>query len=349
MEAAELVLKEDRKSASENYNRLREQLKKYHQIAKDGGWPAISGTAAPLKKGSSGPLVSQLKKRLAVTGEFQENDTSAAYTPQLDSALKTFRQLHGLKPDGPVNDTLIHILNVPVEKRIAQILVNMNRMQWAPQQAENYIEVNIPSFMLHVLEGGRKAFEMPVVVGKEGTNTMMFTGDLNQIVFSPYWNIPASIVKEEILPAMQKNPDYLKRENMEVVEQGEIPTIRQLPGKDNSLGKVKFLFPNSFDIYFHDTPAKGLFAKEKRAFSHGCIRLADAQKMAAYLLRDDPEWTEGKITKAMNAEKEQHVKLKKPVPVRINYYTAWVDEGGRINFRDDVYGHDDKTARKMFL
>lgn len=349
MEAAEQALKENKKSASENYNRLREQLGKYHEIAKRGGWPAISGTAEPIKKGGSSPLISQLKKRLAVTGEFQGNDTSAAYTPQLDSALKTFRQLHGLKPDGPVNDTLINILNVPVEKRMAQILVNMNRMQWAPQQADQYIEVNIPAFMLHVFEGGKKAFDMPVVVGKEGTNTMMFTGDLNQIVFSPYWNIPSSIVKEEILPAMKENPGYLKSKNMEIVEQGEVPTIRQLPGKENSLGKVKFLFPNSFDIYFHDTPAKGLFAKEKRAFSHGCIRLADAQKMAAYLLRDDPEWTRDKIAKAMNAGKEQHVKLKNEVPVRINYYTAWADDNGRMHFREDVYGHDDKTARKMFL
>ena len=349
MEAAGQVLQDDDKSASEHFNRLRDQLRKYHDIAKHGGWPAISGTGTPVKKGGSSPLYSQLKKRLALTGEFQGNDTSATYTPALDSALRTFRQLHGLKPDGPLNDTLINILNVPVERRIAQILVNMNRMQWSPRQADHSIEVNIPAFMLHVYEGGKKAFDMPVVVGKEGTNTMMFTGDLNQIVFSPYWNVPSSIVKEEILPEMQKNPGYLKRENMEIVEDGEIPTIRQLPGEKNSLGKVKFLFPNSFDIYFHDTPAKGLFAKEKRAFSHGCIRLADAKKMAAYLLRYDAEWTEDRIVKAMNAGEEQHVKLKKPVPVRINYYTAWADESGRMHFRDDVYGHDDKTARKMFL
>jgi L,D-transpeptidase YcbB len=349
MDAAGLVLKEDQKSASESYNRLREHLGKYYDIANKGGWPAITVPAAAVKKGGSAPVVTQLKKRLIVTGELQGSDTSAAYTPELDSALKTFRQQHGLKPDGQVNDTLISILNVPVEKRIAQILVNMNRMQWAPRQADNYIEVNIPAFMLHFFEGGKKAFDMPVVVGKEGTNTMMFTGDLNQIVFSPYWNVPASIVKEEIMPAMKENPGYLKRKNMEIVEQGEVPVIRQLPGGENSLGKVKFLFPNSFDIYFHDTPAKGLFAKEKRAFSHGCIRLADAQKMAAYLLRDDPEWSEDKIVKAMNAGKEQHVKLKKPVPVRINYYTAWADESGRMQFREDVYGHDDNTARKMFL
>ena len=178
---------------------------------------------------------------------------------------------------------------------------------------------------------------------------MMFTGNLNQIVFSPYWNVPSSIVEKEILPAMQRNPNYLASQNMEIVKQtSNLPVIRQLPGPKNSLGKVKFLFPNSFNIYFHDTPAKSLFERDKRAYSHGCIRLAEPEKMANYLLRNNPEWTPERIHEAMNSGDEKYVKLKNPVPVFITYYTAWVDESGQLNFREDIYSHDKKLAEKMF-
>ena len=225
----------------------------------------------------------------------------------------------------------------------------MNRMAWMPAQQRNQvIEVNVPAYMLRVYENNNKALEMEVIVGKQGTNTMIFTGNLDQIVFSPSWNIPQSIVESEILPAIQKDPNYLKKNNMEIVSNGSIPQIRQLPGEENPLGKVKFLFPNSYEIYFHDSPAKELFTKDKRAFSHGCIRLADATKMAQYLLKGQSEWTPEKIQQAMNSNKEQTVNLQKPVPVIINYYTAWVDDNGKINFRDDVYKHDMYTASSMF-
>ena len=202
---------------------------------------------------------------------------------------------------------------------------------------------------LHMYEGKNKVWDMAVVVGKSGHNTMMFNGDLNQIVFSPYWNVPPSIVKNEILPAMEKNPGYLASQNMEITGNSNgLPEIRQLPGNGNALGKVKFLFPNSFNIYFHDTPSKSLFERDKRAFSHGCIRLSDPDKMAEYLLRHQPEWTPERIQEAMNSDTEKYVKLKDPVPVIITYYTAWVDEAGKLNFRDDIYKHDDKLASKMF-
>ncbi len=177
----------------------------------------------------------------------------------------------------------------------------------------------------------------------------MFTRYLNQVVVSPNWNVPESIVEKEILPKMASNPGYLESQNMEIVkDDGSLPTIRQKPGGDNALGQVKFLFPNSFDIYFHDTPSKSLFSKDKRAYSHGCIRLSDPTKMAEYLLRNQPEWTSERIFSAMNAEEEKFVKVKKPVPVFITYYTAWVDDNGLLNFRDDIYGHDEKLIKKMF-
>jgi murein L,D-transpeptidase YcbB/YkuD len=227
----------------------------------------------------------------------------------------------------------------------------MDRMRWLPNtpSSDNLIVVNIPEYVLHMYEGKNKVWDMNVVVGKVGHNTMMFNGDLNQIVFSPYWNVPPSIVKNEILPAMGRNPNYIASQNMEVTgNSGGLPEVRQKPGQGNALGKVKFLFPNSFNIYFHDTPSKSLFDREKRAFSHGCIRLSDPTKMAEYLLRNQSEWTPEKIQEAMNAGTEKYVKLQKPVPVIITYYTAWVDDKGRMNFRDDIYKHDDKLAKKMF-
>ena len=242
-------------------------------------------------------------------------------------------------------------MNVPVTKRLEQLLMNMDRMRWlANNPSGNLIVVNIPEFVLHVYEGKQKAFDIDVVVGKEGHNTMMFNGDLNQVVFSPYWNVPPSIVAKEILPAIEKNPNYLAKENMEITGNDDgLPVVRQKPGASNALGKVKFLFPNSFNIYFHDTPAKSLFEKDKRAYSHGCIRLKEPEKLANYVLRNQPEWTPEKIEDAMNSGEQKFVRVKDPIPVLITYYTAWADDNGRLNFREDIYGHDERLAEKMFI
>ncbi len=215
--------------------------------------------------------------------------------------------------DGKLSASVLKEMNVPAIERVKQILINMNRMRWMPQEPEGQlIVVNIPEFILHVYNGKNKEFDMAVVVGKEGHNTTMFSDKLTTIVFSPYWSLPASIVKKEILPAMARNRQYLKKHNMEITGQNNgLPVIRQKPGGDNSLGKVKFLFPNSFNIYFHDTPAKGLFNKDVRAYSHGCIRLSEPEKLADYLLKDDPQWPKEKINEAMNSEKEQYVAVKK--------------------------------------
>jgi murein L,D-transpeptidase YcbB/YkuD len=336
---------------NEAYKQLKEQLQKYFTITKNGGWQPVSPEVKKLKKGSSSPAIVAVKRRLVLTGDMAGGDTSEIFTDTLDTGIKNFQQRHGYTPNGIITDALIKEMNVPAQTRLQQLLINMERMRWMPSQPEgNLILVNIPEFVLHVFEGKKEAFEMNVVVGKEGHNTMMFTGNLSQIVFSPYWNVPQSIVQKEILPAMQRNPNYLASQNMEVTGESDgLPEIRQLPGAKNSLGKVKFLFPNSFNIYFHDTPAKSLFQQDKRAFSHGCIRLSEPEKMAQYLLRDQPEWTPSKIQQAMNAGNEKFVKLKDPVPVFITYYTAWVDENGQLNFRGDIYNRDGRLAKKMFM
>jgi murein L,D-transpeptidase YcbB/YkuD len=333
------------------YGLLKNQLQKYYDIAKKGGWQTINSKQKTIKKGTSSAEVLEVKRRLEITGEMEGGDTTQIFNDQLETAVKAFQASRGLTPTGTINASLIKEMNVPVLKRVEQLLINMGRMRWMlTPETGNLILVNIPEFVLHVFEGKNEALRMNVVVGKEGHNTTMFTGNLNQVVFSPYWNVTSNIVKNEILPAMAKDPDYLSRNNMEEVAGGEdgIPNIRQLPGPKNSLGKVKFLFPNSFDIYFHDTPAKSLFSSDKRAFSHGCIRLSDPVKMAEYILRNQPEWTPQKIEDAMNSGVEQFVKVKKPLPVLITYYTAWVDENGVLNFRDDIYGHDATLAQKMF-
>lgn len=333
-----------------SYGLLKEKLAMYYDIHTKGGWPVIPGNKKTYKKGMTAPEITLLKKRLQLTGDMPQEDTSQVFTDTLERAVKKFQQRHGLETTGVVAETTLKEMNTPASHRIQQILINMDRMRWLPVQPEgDLIIVNIPAFILHVKEGNKNVFDMNVVVGKGGHDTRIFTGNLNQVVFSPYWNVPKSIVQKEILPAIEKNPDYLEKENMEIIgEKDGLPEIRQRPGEKNALGKVKFLFPNSFNIYFHDTPSKSLFAKSKRAFSHGCIRLSDPPRMANYLLRNQSEWTSAKIEDAMNNDQEKFVKLKKPVPVLITYYTAWVDENGELNFREDIYGHDRELIKKMF-
>lgn len=332
------------------YKGLKDQLSNYLAIARNGGWPQINGIKKSLKKGATSPEIAIIKKRLVITGDLAVNDTTQVFNDTLVTAVKNFQARHGFRETGIISDTLVKEMNVPVVKRIEQLLMNMDRMRWlANEPTGNLIVVNIPEFVMHVYEGKQKVFDIDVVVGKEGHNTMMFNGDLNHVVFSPYWNVPSSIVEKEILPAMEKNSNYIAKENMEITGNDDgLPVIRQKPGPGNALGKVKFLFPNSFNIYFHDTPAKSLFNKDKRAYSHGCIRVREPEKLANYILRNQPEWTPEKISEAMNSGDEKYVKVKDPIPVVITYYTAWVDENGRLNFREDIYGHDERLAQKMF-
>jgi L,D-transpeptidase YcbB len=327
------------------YASLKKNLQLYLTITKAGGWPTVPAFKGNLKKGDSLAVISVIKKRLQLTKDMPGADSSSLFTDTLEAAIKTFQQRHGYKADGIIGGTLVKDMNVPAKERLMQVLLNMDRMRWMPQKPEgNLIIVNIPEFILHVYDGNKTVFDMVVVVGRVGNNTMMFNGDLNQINFSPYWNVPQSIIQKEILPAIARNPNYLAAKNMERIGGG----IRQKPGPGNALGKVKFIFPNSFNMYFHDTPSKSLFERDKRAFSHGCIRLSEPQKMAEWLLRNDPEWNKEKIILAMNQTQEKVVRLKKAIPVFIIYYTAWVDNNGNLNFRDDVYEHDKAELRKMF-
>jgi murein L,D-transpeptidase YcbB/YkuD len=237
-------------------------------------------------------------------------------------------------------------MSAPLSKRIEQIIVNMERCRWLPAEEDaSFLMVNIPQFKLLAVENGNQTFTSDVVVGKETNKTVIFKGDMKYVVFSPYWNVPQSIVTKEIIPGIRKNPNYPAKHNMEYYEGGK---IRQKPGKNNSLGLVKFLFPNSFNIYLHDTPSKSLFSEDKRAFSHGCIRVAKPFELAQYLLRYDQNWNEEKIRAAMNSGKEQYVTLKKTVPVYLVYLTAFVDNKGKLNFREDIYSRDQHLKEMLF-
>jgi len=239
-----------------------------------------------------------------------------------------------------------------------KIRVNLERWRWAPRDlGDRYILINIPSYEMHVVEDDRRVLSMRVIVGAPDTPTPLFSDVMTYVVFSPTWNIPESIQREELLPRLVEDPEYLPRNNIEIVStSGELvdpfavdwndPTViealrfRQKPGPDNALGLVKFIFPNHFSVYLHDTPADSLFKRERRTFSHGCIRVEDPVALSAYVLQDDPQWTTERIRAAMDLQQERTVTLKRRIPVHIGYWTAWVQDDGSVAYLDDPYGVD---------
>ncbi|HTJ12510.1 MAG TPA: L,D-transpeptidase family protein [Dinghuibacter sp.] len=326
------------------YRKLYAALAHLDSEAANGGWPAIQLDAKrKFKRGDTAAILAPIRRRLFLP------DSSARFDAALDSAVRRAQLSYGLKQNGVIDHALLMELNVPIENRIAQVLINLERMRWLPPMpGQDKIVANIPEFRIHVYRGA-DTLNMPIVVGQAAHRTVIFNDQLKYVVFSPYWNVPPSIVRREILPAMKRSPGYLGRNRMEITGYtGGLPDIRQKPGPQNSLGLVKFLFPNDYNIYFHDTPAKSLFSESDRAFSHGCIRLANAEKMADFLLDGVPGWTPDKIKKAMHRTTELWVTLPKPIPVYIVYLTAWVDATGTVNYRKDVYGHDAEMKARLF-
>jgi L,D-transpeptidase YcbB len=334
------------------YQALREQLKRYTEIDSTTNWSKIPDIKKPLKPGDTSFVIPAVRERLTVLGDLNKNsDTGNHYDDALESAVIRYQDRHGLKNDGVIGNAMIHDLNVPVSERIEQIAVNMERSRWLPQQfttKPSYILVNIPEYKLHVIENSKEIWNCNVVVGDTGNKTVVFTGMMNHLVFSPNWNVPESIVKDEIIPSMEKDPEYLVKQDLEITgERNGLPVVRQKPGAENSLGLVKFMFPNTHNIYLHDSPAKELFNRNTRAFSHGCVRVSEPDRLASYVLRDMPGWDEQRIDEAMNSGEEKYVTLKTKVPVFIVYFTAWVDNAGVLNFRKDIYQNDARLARMI--
>ncbi len=333
--------------SNKQYKQLQHAVETYQRLNARNEWPEITmNSKTVLKLNDKSEALPQIKERLRLLGDLRRGRDEDRFTERLEDAVKQFQMRHGLEDDGVIGPAFMKALNTPLEKRIEQMTANMNRIQQdTMRMTGTRIIANIPEYKLYVMENDLEVLSMDIVVGKSSNPTVVFSDTLETIVFSPYWNVPASIVKKEILPALNKNSNYLEENNMEITGKVDgLPKIRQKPGPDNSLGSVKFLFPNKYDIYFHDTPAQSLFEKKKRAFSHGCIRLSQPYELAQYLLKDQEEWTGTDILRAMGAGTEKWVKLQTKIPVSIIYYTTWVDSSGLLNFRDDIYGHDEEDA-----
>ena len=360
------------------YDQLKKALAAYRAQERAGGWSTLP-TTLNLKPGGTSSAVAALRKRLLGTGAVAPATapagaavpaTAQVYGPELVSAVKAFQQDAGLKPDGIVGGATLKQLNVPIGTRIDQLILNMERWRWLPKRFEpNYLLVNIPEYTLHVIEEGKEAFNMRVIVGKVLHETPVFSDKMEYVVLAPYWNVPFSIIDNELRDKLAANPNYLDRLDMEVVKGSGRKaivvdpntvdwanvtqetfkyTLRRRPGPKNDLGDVKFIFPNSNDIYLHDTPHDELFSQSARSFSHGCVRLAEPIKLATYLLRNRPEWDQQTIVDSIATHREKYITLKEKLPVYLVYFTAWADADGHPHFRDDIYGLDKKLAREYF-
>ena len=277
-----------------------------------------------------------------------------------------YRTLRALLADyrkrAVVGPAVVDATNVPIQERIRQLELNLERWRWLPRElGARHVLVNIPAYRLDVWETDKVALSMRVVVGRKDTPTPIFNDDMTHVVFSPYWNVPSTIARDETLPSVIRDPAFLRRMNMEVLDpSGRVvdprtidasdPSkyrFRQRPGSHNSLGLVKFMFPNQFNVYLHDTPADSLFNRATRSLSHGCVRLEQPQALAEYVLKDQPEWSSDRIVEAMQANEEQTVKLRQPLPVYLSYWTADVTPEGSVQFRADVYGVDARQASRL--
>lgn len=331
------------------YYKLRDVLKQYRGIEEKGGWKTIDQDPEikSYKPGDKANAIQQIRERLFMTGDIKQNNQSNSYDAELVAAVKKYKLRNGYKPTALIKPRHIDDMNVPISERIKMLVVNMERCRWispATFKAQEYIFVNIPAYEMKFIRDGKVIFDSPVVVGDSATETAIFAGKMSYIVFSPYWNLPKSIIEKEIKPGMEKNKNYLKSHDME----WNNGNVRQKPGKNNSLGLVKFMFPNTNDIYLHDTPGKSAFNKENRAISHGCVRVAKARELALKILEDNEKWTPKKIDAAMHAGKESICSLKHKIPVSIGYFTAWVDDQGEIYFYKDVYESDERLAALLF-
>lgn len=340
----------------EGYEPLLKALKRYLQVKADGGWPVIAGGPL-LGNGTNSSRVKALRRRLAATGDMKDGSISSQFDQKVKKGVEKFQARHGLSVDGVVGPKTLETLNIPVESRIRQVLVNLERRRWMPRTlGPDYLLVNIPDFRLTAYQDGEPQMGMPVIVGKPMSQTPIFSDILEYLVLNPYWNVPKSIVKDEIFPKFRVDASYLEKSKFELVDWDEQPMeiaqltlenieagtirIRQKPGPDNALGLVKFMFPNDHAIYLHDTPADHLFDASERDFSHGCIRVERPTDLAAFLLNG--KWSREDILHTLESSERRAIQLPQAIPVYILYLTAWVAEDGSLQFRDDPYGHDDQ-------
>ncbi len=352
------------------YHNLRLALLEHRQIASMGGWGEVQ-SGSLLKEGATDSRVYQLKKRLLQSGDllFLDDSTRYFFDTATHYAVIKFQKRHGLQTDGIVGPQTLAALNIPVEKRIRQIELNLERLRWSFRNLGNrYLMVNIADFKLDAVENDRIVWSMRVVTGKQYWHTPVFSSTMKYLVFNPSWNVPDSIAVDEILPKIRRQPDYLELNNFSVVrgwgknektvqpetinwaklKKENFPfRFRQLPGPLNPLGRIKFMFPNKYNVYLHDTPNKNLFSKNVRMFSHGCIRVEEPVKLAAYLLQSDEKLGQEELIDIIEKGKETEIPLPQHVDIHIFYLTAWVDSNNHVQFRNDIYGRDLKMEQVL--
>lgn len=318
------------------YRELKQALSELRAVAAAGGWKTASDGPV-LRQGDTGPRVQELRDRLVERGDLPASlATGDAFDADIAAALVRFQARHGLTEDGVCGRNVIAELNVPVSKRIEQLRLAMERIRWLPPTpASRRVAVNLADFKAYVFDGDAITFETRAVTGKRFHETPMFTALMTYVVINPYWNVPRSIARAEMLPKIAADPGYLAKNHLEM----NGGSIRQLPGPWNSLGRFKFMFPNRHNVYLHDTPARALFSQADRAFSHGCVRLEKPAELAAVLLASQG-WTPERIGAAVETGRETVVTLTTPVPVTISYATAFRTPDGLLHYRRDVYGRD---------
>ena len=343
------LLDKNEKQFFSQYYKLRTVLKKYRQIQQNGDWNLIvtDSVIREYKPGDNSKTIGQIRQRLSVTGDLEQDSKSDVYDEELMDGILNFKKRNGYKSDHIITSSHIQKMNIPIENYIKTIMVNMERCRWiAPEltKAEEYILINIPSYKLIYKRNGKTELESNVFVGGTMNETVIFSSNISHLIFSPYWNIPTSIVQSEIKTAMDRDKNYLADNDMEWNK----GSVRQKPGPKNPLGKVKFIFPSASDIYLHDSPAKSLFESEYRAYSHGCININKAQQLAYLILNNDSDWPADRIKKAMDSGKETTCILKRKIPVHIGYFTTWVNDSGEISFFNDIYQRDERLAELLF-
>lgn len=349
------------RAAFEDPALLREAIRAEREHAERGGWPPVAAGPA-IRVGDSGPRIGELRRRLVASGDLAVAPVDPeTFDDALDVAVRRFQARHGLAVDGIVGRETLRALNVPLERRIGALERNLERLERLPASLGSpHLWVNVPAFELHWIEGGEVALTSPVIVGRRRTPTPELVAAIDRVVLNPFWHVPRSIFRNELLRDLRRDPAPLAEDGFFALVGGRRTDVRrvdwsrpeaavhelvQTPGPKNALGRVKLEFANRFRVYVHDTPAKPLFAERRRAFSHGCIRAKEAFEIARRLLaREEPSWTAEAIGAAIDAGRNRGIRLRQAVPIHVVYQTAWVAADGSLEFRDDLYGRDRTTS-----
>ena len=352
--------------AAPAYARLVAALREYRGIAAQGGWQSVPAGPS-LKPGMSDPRIVALRRRLTASGDLSgDNADSPYFDAPVEAAVRRFQRRHGLTVDGVAGKATLAAMNVPVERRIDQIRANLERARWVLHDLPaEYVLVDIAGFKVRFYRDGRVIWETRAVVGRPMRMTPVFKSRITYLEVNPTWTVPPTILVEDVLPAIRRDPQYLKENNMRVIDRRGNPVdptgidwsryrdsgfpylIRQDPGPENALGRIKFMFPNKHAVYLHDTPSRELFKRTERTFSSGCIRIEDPYGLAELLLDADPQWDRERVIAAVDSLKTRIITLRKPVVVILLYWTVDVDDEGTVLFKQDIYDRDPPIIKAL--